>query len=335
MSDQAFLDAIRVWMAANGPAGPQGPQGEPGPVGPAGPAGVCECEPEPAPPPAPAPEPEPAPPPPAQSVPIDPEIMRPHGATLTMGGVTFAVGFQGDPAVLKKPPSTTWYVKTDGFVIDGYDLRGCSVQVQANNVTIRNCLFNAAGYHTIRQHPGYSGLIVALNTFDSEKANNQNTCFILANDPVIILQNKFFYLVNDAMKIDGGGVIEKNYSHGGGYGSGGHSDICQVMNTTGSLRIRYNYFDLRPHAGAVGGYTAPVFIHPFGGDISDAVVERNVLLGGSYTVYVTKDKHPISNVKVVDNVIDKGVYGHLYPNNRPADLVFTGNKKLDGTPLHA
>ena len=118
---------------------------------------------------------------------IDASTMMGAGSTLTMGGSTFAVGYQG--GALKSPSAvtgngisfngSTLTIKSPGAVIDSVDLRNVNVEVRANNVTIKNSLFNATGFHTIYQTGGATGLIVEYNTFDGQKANNSHSDYHL------------------------------------------------------------------------------------------------------------------------------------------------------------
>src|SRR5713226_3094876 len=52
-------------------------------------------------------------------------------------------------------------VRVAGTVVDGYDFRGVTVAVSADNVTIKNSSFDAkVGYYAIHQYPGHSGMTV-------------------------------------------------------------------------------------------------------------------------------------------------------------------------------
>src|SRR5262245_12642531 len=131
---------------------------------------------------------------------IDASQMQGAGSTLTMGGVKFAVGYQG--GTLKSQGAvtgngisfngSTLTIKSPGAVIDSVDLRGVNVEVQANNVTIKNSLFNAASWHTIYQTNGASGLVVEYNTFDGQKANNSNADIIYSDNALITIRNNEF-----------------------------------------------------------------------------------------------------------------------------------------------
>jgi hypothetical protein len=59
-------------------------------------------------------------------------------------------------------------------VFEGYDCRGRDLVINADNVTVRNCLFNATGYFAINNGAGKRGLLVEFCLLDGEKQNNQN-----------------------------------------------------------------------------------------------------------------------------------------------------------------
>src|SRR3954463_2422097 len=112
---------------------------------------------------------------------IDQSTMTGSGSSITMSGSTFQVGLQKSLSSLKNVASglpsgvSVWgnsiVINQAGAVLDGYDLRGYTVSVEASNVTIRNSLLNATGYHTIYQSANASGMVVEFNTFDGEKVN--------------------------------------------------------------------------------------------------------------------------------------------------------------------
>ncbi|KQO61636.1 hypothetical protein ASF20_09125, partial [Methylobacterium sp. Leaf88] len=57
-----------------------------------------------------------------------------------------------------------------GVTLDGYDFRGVSINVQADNVAIKNSTFDAAsGFYAISAVPGTKNLTVDHSTFDGLK----------------------------------------------------------------------------------------------------------------------------------------------------------------------
>src|SRR3954471_9178449 len=94
---------------------------------------------------------------------INQATMVGSGSSLTMNGSTFQVGLQSSPSSLKSVGSglpsgvsvsgNAITVTKAGAVLDGYNFKGYSIDVEADNVAITNSLFNATSYHTIYQGP--------------------------------------------------------------------------------------------------------------------------------------------------------------------------------------
>ena len=247
-------------------------------------------------------------------------------STLTVGGATFAVGYQGGAlksasAILGDGVSLngkTLVVSRAGAVIDGVDLRGYTIEVHASNVTVKNSLFNASGFHTIYQTGSASGLVVEYNTFDGQKANNSNSDIIYSDKgAATIRNNEFFNLPSDAINTVGG-TIEKNYFSGAGYQSGAHADAISIHSTTGPVVIRQNYIDYRtPADAAVPDTNAAIKIVPHFGNINDVTVDGNVLMGGGYTIYAMNAEHAAANIKITNNDIASATGAICIPPQGP------------------
>ena len=161
---------------------------------------------------------------------INQSTMLGTGSSLTLNGSTFPVGVQGSASALKSvgsglPSGVTVSgnavtVKQAGAVLSDYDFRGYSISVQADNVTIKNSLFNAVSYHTIGQAANATGLKVLGNTFDGQKANGTiNGDMVMSENAATISNNEFINLPADAINT-AGGLIERNYFSGASYQSG-------------------------------------------------------------------------------------------------------------------
>jgi Ca2+-binding RTX toxin-like protein len=270
---------------------------------------------------------------------IDASTMMGAGSTLTMGGSTFAVGYQG--GALKSPSAvtgngisfngSTLTIKSPGAVIDSVDLRNVNVEVQANNVTIKNSLFNAASWHTIYQTNSASGLVVEYNTFDGQKANNSNADIIFSdNASITIRNNEFFNLPTDALNINGG-LVEKNFFSGAGYQYGAHADAISIHGTEGPVTIRQNYIDyITPSDARIAVTNAVIKIAPVFGPVNDVSIYDNVLIGGGYTVYAYNATYSASNISITNNDIGLGKWGDLYPGSKPSNFSYS-NQSFTGS----
>ena len=195
-----------------------------------------------------------------------------------------------------------------------------------SNVTIKNSLFNATGFHTIYQVGGASGLKVEYNTFDGQKANNSNSDLVYSDrGTTTIRNNEFFNVPSDALNTVGG-VIEKNYFSGAGYASGAHADGISIHSTSSPVTIRQNYIDFTtPSDARVPVTNAAIKIVPHFGAVNDVTVEGNVLLGGGYTIYAMNAENRANDIRIANNDIDLGKWGDLYPGSKPSNFVFSSN----------
>jgi RTX calcium-binding nonapeptide repeat (4 copies) len=271
---------------------------------------------------------------------INQSTMLGTGSSLTLNGSTFPVGVQGSASALKSvgsglPSGVTVSgnavtVKQAGAVLSDYDFRGYSISVQADNVTIKNSLFNAVSYHTIGQAANATGLKVLGNTFDGQKANGTiNGDMVMSENAATISNNEFINLPADAINT-AGGLIERNYFSGASYQSGAHADAISVHRTVQPLTIRENYIDFVKPADAAQGTNAALKIVSHFGTINDVTMDHNVAIGGGFNAYVGQDKYAVSNVKLTNNLMGLSEYGDkegqfLMPGNHGSGFTMTGN----------
>ena len=252
-------------------------------------------------------------------------------------GRPFAVGYQG--GALKAPSAIlgngvslsgkTLMVSRAGAVLDGVDLRGYTVEVHANNVTIKNSLFNATGFHTIYQTGSASGLVVEYNTFDGQKANNSNSDYIYSDKGAsTIRNNEFFNLPSDAINTVGGTHREELLlrrrlpdaapmpTRSRSTAPPGRSSSARTTSTIARRPTRRCPTPMRRSR------SCRMF-----GNINDVRVDGNVLLGGGYTIYAMNAEHAAANIKITNNDIGLGHWGDLYPASKPANFVYSGNDR--------
>src|SRR3954452_3959970 len=221
---------------------------------------------------------------------IDKTGMLGTGSSVTLNGSTFPVGIQGSVSALKSVGSglpsgasvsgDAITVKQAGLVLSDYDFRGYAILVQANDVTIKNSLFNAVSYHTIDQTANATGLKVLGNTFDGQKANGTiNGDMVMSENAATISNNEFINLPSDAVNT-AGGLIEHNYFSGASYQTGAHADAISIHRTVSPVVIRENYIDFVSRSDAPQGTNAALKIVSHFGPINDVTVVGNVLYGG-------------------------------------------------------
>lgn len=239
----------------------------------------------------------------------------------------------------------TLAVTKSGVVFDGVDFSGVQVNVQANNVQFKNCHFDArVGAYGVNAFAGTQNLTIDHCTFDGLKLNKPYADFVTSRGSNTVITNSaFINAPEDAVAIVSG-KVSGNYISGGGFRTAAHSDAIYVGKTIGPVTIDNNIVDWRSSAGARAETNNAVRVTGEAGNVSNVLVTKNILLGGSNTVLVTDGATlthsagqvgSVTNVRVTDNVVDFGKYGNLYLQDRPADLVYSGNHYATGPLAHA
>lgn len=238
----------------------------------------------------------------------------------------------------------TLVITKSGVNFSDIDFSGVSINVQVNDVTFKNCNFDAsAGTYAINGLPGTSNLTIDHCNFDGLKLDKFYNDFITSRGLNTVVTNSVFVNApSDAISIQSG-TISGNYIGGGGYVTGAHADGVWIGKTIGPVMISDNVIDWRSSPDAATGTNNAVRITGEAGDVSDVTVKGNIILGGSYSVLVTdgatmthtaSQVGTVTNVDVVNNVVDYGQFGNLYQLNKPADLLYSGNHNASGTPMH-
>ena len=124
-------------------------------------------------------------------------------------------------------------VYQDGVTLDGIDLTGLSVMVQADNVTVSNCAFDAtSGSYAVKVYPGYANATIDHCAFDGLKLDRGFVDFIVAQGANTTITNSTFVNApNDAIYIENG-TVAHNVISGGGYNTGAHPDAIWIGKTT-------------------------------------------------------------------------------------------------------
>ncbi len=226
-----------------------------------------------------------------------------------------------------------------GAVLSGINFGSATVFIEANNVTVKDCTFQAGGkeWYCIIQGTSCSGAVIEQNTFTGGSAANPLplAAFITSTTKISVLGNSFVNAPSDAVDLQNG-VVSGNYFSGAGFSSNGlHPDAIWVGATTGPVTISNNFIDETYAAGATGVNNgmanSAVRITSESGNTSNVSVTGNVLLGGTYTVDPgIGGTGTFSNINVSRNFIGFGQYGALYPGAAPATTE-SGNVIFDFT----
>lgn len=231
------------------------------------------------------------------------------------------------PGVTYNAATKVVNVRADNVTLSGYNFSGVSVSVEANNVSIKNSYFDAsAGVFSVVQAIGKTGLTVDHSTFDGLKLDRPLADFINGGTGAItVTYNQFLNAPGDAIQIKQG-VVDHNYFSGAGYATGAHADAIWIDGSTGKISITNNFIDYRNSSDGRVETTSALAIGNYFGNNADILISQNILLGGTFTVYVKEfGTYSYSKVDVVNNYVGGALFGDLYTGPRPATLSYSQN----------
>lgn len=222
----------------------------------------------------------------------------------------------GPPRDLKLKPSGPLTIAVAGTTISGLEIQG-GVTVNADNVTIQMSRISASAWAVIKIDPRQTGIVVRDCTIDGQGAGPDGN----GNQGIMgqgtFQRNNIFNVENGIVLTGKGNLIEDNFVHDLNAGGAPHYDGIQIDGGISDTVIRHNTI-INSH-GAAGA----IMIDNEFGPVSNIVIEGNLLVGGSYTIYSDAkfNDNPILDVSITDNHIGSGQYGPtLFRRNRPAFL---------------
>ncbi len=209
-----------------------------------------------------------------------------------------------NPGYYYNPANNTVFITQNGAVLSGINFGTAAVEIQANNVTIKDCTFTGTtGYWAINQNSPYSGGVVENCTFQGSGSSTEANVWIAAAKPITIEDNSFLDSPTDAIDMTGG-VVTGNYFSGAGFAAGAHADAIWVADSSAPTTITDNFIDGTYTAGAAAEANSDIRLTTEGGNLSNVTVSGNYLLGGGYTVEVGGPASAtITNVSVTNNYI--------------------------------
>jgi serralysin len=257
---------------------------------------------------------------------MDPNAVIP-GIDTAVGNLLPAASLKSVTSISTSPYAGIRYIPSEneivitqaGAVLDGYNFGNTEVVIAANNVTIENSTFQAAGSELfcVRQYTGYTGATIENDTFTGGSAGNTLPlqAFVLSTGTSInVLNNSMINAPGDA--IDAwGGTFTGNYISGGGFSSKGtHPDGIWITNSQSPTLISNNFIDWTWANGATnnsnGTTNNAVRITSEEGNVSNVTVTNNILLGGEYTIDAgNAGSGTFSNIQISNNFIGFGAAG--------------------------
>jgi hypothetical protein len=187
------------------------------------------------------------------------------------------------------------------------------VNIDANNVTIKDCTFTGTtGYWGIYQTGNYSGATIENCTFQGSGAPTEINDWISATQNITIEDNSFLTTPTDAIDFEGGTVIG-NYFSGAGFAPGAHADAISIPESTCPTIISDNFIDGTYTADAPANANSDLRLTTESGNLSNVTVTGNFLLGAGETVEVINGgEGSFSNISVTNNYVGFWKFSDFY-----------------------
>jgi hypothetical protein len=231
----------------------------------------------------------------------------------------------GVPAGVTLTPSGGLTITTPGAVISGLNISG-TVTIDAPNVTLKDCTIQGIGYYQVLIEPGITGTTVENCTINAggNGTNPYALCGIGDNGSnSTFLNNNISNFEHGISLINSGGngdLIQGNYLHD--------------FNAPAALQPHYDGIEINGPESNVSiiGNTiinnqdnSCIMIDNYFGSISNIKVDGNLLVGGTYNIFVDAqfNSNPITNVSVTNNHYGTSQYGFIAINDNSPTV--TGN----------
>jgi hypothetical protein len=226
-------------------------------------------------------------PPPSGAWPADNSTGVPHG----LPGDTRAPVIAKDayPANLPKYTGPMNITKA-GTVIDGKYIDG-ALTISAKNVVIKNSYLTLnqgtdTGAHAIMSTDDNANLLVQDSEIDGKNSDSEGGGTFGIGRTGYTLMRVNAHNTGDIIRMDGNGVIQDSWLHDPNGSNGDqHNDVIQSTNAT-RVRIIHNFLQ------NFKTQTSCILLKADLGDISDVVVDGNLMAGGGYSFYWMDGKDP-------------------------------------------
>ena len=228
------------------------------------------------------------------------------------------------------PSANIVYVTQAGAVLSGINFGSATVVIEANNVTVKDCIFtDTTGFWGVAQESGFSGATVENCTFTGSKLPTEKTVWITSTLGITIEDNTFLNSPADTIAIQQG-VVTGNYMSGEGYATVAHGDAIYIPDTTGPVTVTNNFIEETPNAGAQGYSNSDLRITTEYGNTSDVTVSGNYLIGAGFvfSAGTPNSSYTMSNVSITNNDTGFEAYGQYFPGTTNYATV-SGNAVVD------
>jgi hypothetical protein len=204
-------------------------------------------------------------------------------------------------------------VNTAGTVINGWDMTGGRIDINANDVTVSDSRITTGSPFAIHLASGVTGVRIVDDTIIGLAG-----CGVGVNGGEYVAQRVNVSGCEDGFQVGGGTQIIDDYVHNLRYTATSHNDGVQAFSGSG-LVVRHDTIVDDPQHG-----NSAVFLQPYGGPITGATIADNLLDGAGYTVKIEQS----TGVVISNNDIGRGYrWGWLsaggssrFPNHVPPTL---------------
>ncbi len=200
--------------------------------------------------------------------------------------------------------NNTVFVTQNGAVLSGINFGTASVNIDANNVTIKDSTFTGTtGFWTINQFPSYSGATIENCTFQGSGSPTEDNDWISSTQNITIEDNSFLMSPTDAIDFHGG-TVTGNYFSGFAFDPGAHADAIWVDDSTCPTVITDNFIDGTKTAGAPVSANSDIRLTTSFGNLSNVTVSGNWLFGPGETVEaINGGDGSFSNISITNNYL--------------------------------
>ena len=205
-------------------------------------------------------------------------------------------------------------IKTSGTVVSGKDIHGC-VNVQANNVTIKNSRITCPGAYGIRGFNGgtdYTGLKIQDSELDGQNSGFSGVGY--SNFTALRLNIHGF---ENGFALGANVTIQDTYVHDLKLADGGHPDDIQTVDGGDNYVIEHNTL-IAPVTNS-----AIALCCTSGDMVSNVLIDNNYLAGGGWTLYCPRQSTP--GVRITNNKFGPANFGPAASCGPPGVAEFTGN----------
>lgn len=204
-------------------------------------------------------------------------------------------------------PST---INTAGTLIENKNISG-QIVVNTSGVKFKNCSFTNFAWYAILAENNIVTVedctFNGLGSVDTKAFGGKGGTWLRNNISGMVIAIDFW---------GGPGLIEDNYIHDLATASNDpnkrHFDGIAFLGGAG-VTIRHNTIE-------VSDGTACTFLSAQNGHIDNVLVENNLLLGqASYTCYAEASSGGMSNVRYINNIIERGLFGYILNDSGSLD----------------